>query len=91
MASEALSTGAEALREKLHRSKALCEIDNTCPGPRMIARTIVEQLGLTEESVDDLEWAALDCEGGSRHETATQVRSIANALSTLLELAGAEE
>ena len=83
-----LTPKAEALREKLdHLTYQGCHvpIDERVGA---VARTIVEELGITEENVADLEWAALDCEGGSRHETATQVRSIASAISTLLELAG---
>ncbi|MCH7908688.1 MAG: hypothetical protein IIB38_03620 [Candidatus Hydrogenedentes bacterium] len=83
-----LTPKAEALREKLdHLTYQGCHvpIDERVGA---VARTIVEKLGISEDHVDELRHAAGDSEACSRHGTAECVRDIANALSTLLELAG---
>lgn len=53
---------------------------------RFMARTIAEELGLSEDHVDELGHAALDCEAASRHDTAELVRHVAAAISVLLAM-----
>ena len=81
MTKSKLSPKAEALMEKLASTY------HSHQTPALIAHTIIEELGITEEVVNELKHAAADSAARSQYETAGLTIHIIHALTTLLELA----